>query len=66
MEYWGVLEVMSGFVCIAAAIFNQDFAPMGWIVPLIWGKNVEMPTWLADLFYLVRGAFFICDGLVGT
>ena len=64
MDGWRILEVLGGWRCIAGAIFNKEFAPIGWVVRLLWGKGVKLPNWLADPFYLLLDAFFIYDAFI--
>jgi hypothetical protein len=42
MDWWRVLKIVGGLICVGGGLFSKEFKPIGWTTSLMWGRD-EMP-----------------------
>jgi hypothetical protein len=65
MDWWRVLKIAGGLICIGGGLFSKEFKPIGWTTALIWGRdeNARILRWIAEPFYVALGLLMLYWGI---
>jgi len=65
MDWWRVLKIVGGLICVGGGVFSKEFKPIGWTTALIWGRdeNARIPRWIGGPFYVALGLLALYWGI---